>query len=253
MVTFTEDNVFLGEMFLKNPSKDDLNKDHLINFFKEQQKTIQKEVTTETPSWHEPRHDEDKPTEQEVLGELKDVIKDDWCASMGGVWRTIRGNKICILPGEGAAEAFRRQRFARIEIPGQEKGWTIKDNKKLTKLRTQNNRRKELWKEYNKEYDNLPNWVQDSVQRRVIYGSYVTDKEKPGDIDVVLFIDSKVELTDDQTEYLFGELEEKFNKPTAEVNFHILPDDEEFREEYLECMKLGEEIRGYEDYQGIQH
>jgi len=202
-------------------------------------------------------HEDAGYTKIEIIGEKK-AIQKDWCEGKGGIWRTIRGNRVCILEGEGPGEAFRRQRFAKVPIPSQEKEWTKKNDKKLEELRAMNPRRKELWKKYNEEYDELPDWIQESVTRRVLYGSYTTNKSNPGDIDVILFIDPEKELSDDQVEYLFGELEEQFDKPNQEVNIQVYPDEQDMREEYLEKMRMGalpkdEGGRGYKNYVGLQH
>jgi len=44
-------------------------------------------------------------------GWVKFLIEKDWCESKGGVWRTIRGQKICLRPGESPEEAFKYRKF----------------------------------------------------------------------------------------------------------------------------------------------
>jgi len=44
--------------------------------------------------------------------EAEEVEKaEDWCAEKGGVWRTIRGHRICLMPGESPKDAFNYRQF----------------------------------------------------------------------------------------------------------------------------------------------
>jgi len=91
MVTFYENKKFIGEIMLSKVSVDLLDEERLIQIFKKYRKeSIKKEVTTGTPGWHKPRHDEDDPEEQVVLS------KDDWCSGAGGKWVTEDGQHICV-------------------------------------------------------------------------------------------------------------------------------------------------------------
>jgi len=189
--------------------------------------------------------------------------KEDWCTEQGGKWVTIKGNHICMFKGDTPREALLRTRLSQKDIPKELKERVIKDGKNLKDYINKNERRKELWDKYQKKMNEAPEEFDNMITRRVIMGSFVTDKENPGDIDVIIFTDPKKTLganLENQSKEVQDYYWNVFNETTDFKEHHdvsiMFYDDTELSRSVLDSLiKAGQDkIRGYgKDHKGVQH
>jgi len=229
---------------------------------------VRKEFDSRGSQWTPSEHELDR-----IIKAVEEVKKQ---GEEAGKWVTMdNGQKVFIREGESFNEAIgrlreerasredlRRERIGQEKIPEDMKSTTIKDKGQLEKYATMNDRRKELWSAYQKELDKSPKGFDELIKRRVIIGSFVTDKENPGDIDVVLFTDPEKTLynIDKQPKEIQDYYWEKFNESIVQpehrdVTIMLFDDTPRSRIVVNSLIEAGQgKIRGYgKKYKGVQH
>jgi len=192
---------------------------------------------------------------------LDKLIKDDWCSEAGGSWITIKGNHICIFKDDSEKENYRKMKLNKeplhSDLPD-----TVKDDASLRKRINMNDRRKELWSKYQEKLDEAPEGFDDIITRRVVIGSFVTDKENPSDIDVVIFTNPNIggvgyDWPSEEVKRHYWEL---FHENTdvgkkQDVSILLFDDNVRGREAVEMLIVAGQtHARGYgKEYKGVQH